>query len=1175
MSNVRALLLVAEAGRGKTHLLCDVARRRLQAGAPTVLLIGGQFNLNEPWAQMINLLGLSCSKEEFLGALETAAQASGMCAVIMIDALNEGLGKGLWKKHLAGILLTVSKFPWLSIAISVRTSYEDTIVPDGLVPARLIRVEHRGFSEHEYEATKTFFDYFGIQRPSVPLLVPEFRNPLFLKIFCQGLINYELTSVPRGLQGITAIFKFYIDSVNKKLSEEEYLNFNPKIPIVWRAVEALAAKLAEQGKTWLLIDEAQEAVDQVLPRNGYENSLFRHLLAEGVIAENRFYVGNAQRIEGIHFAYERFTDQLVAKYLLDTYLNLADPASSFALGTPLAKYVEDPLACAVHRGLIEAFAVQIPERVGKELTELVPSIQEVHGVMEAFIDSLVWRDPASIDGEVARNYINTYVLHESYLYDRLFNTLLTVASNPAHPFNADNLHRVLLQYELAARDAWWSTFLHEQSGAHDAVDQLVGWAWSVEDKTHIEDEAIRLYGITLAWFLTTANRFLRDRATKALVQLLTPRIHVLQSVLEAFIDVDDLYVSERLMAVAYGCAMRSEDNGALYGLATDIYTRVFREGHPPVHILLRDYARGVIETALQRGIALDVDLNKVRPPYTSTFPDDIPSEEELKAKYDNFGSVKQDREYAQAEIWSSVMGYGDFARYIIGTNHGSFKWSSRRLGEPAKPTRKERYAAFVASLTTRQKRTLERYQQLRRNVAFYLRLDPVRRQEDFGAEVTDEQLNEVLQAFDEHLRKQLGKKKSLRLSEDLLHFMDDPHADEFRFDLSLAQRWILHRVFELGWTAERFGQFDRYINYNDMRAAHKPERLGKKYQWIAYHEFLARVADNFFLRRDEWSEEQREEHYEGPWQDTSLRDIDPSWVLPRTQLTDTLGGFAPTWWAPGGMEENYRVTDREWVRDPNDLPAVEPLIAVTNPLDHSQWWNLDGAYSWETVPGMADDEARYPRRSLHYYLRSYVVKQSDADELYEWMKTQWRPSTHYVLPDSPSLYDVFFGEYFWAPAYLLQVSSYHRDRWAGDEEETGIPKPLYISTDYYSQADNGYDCSIEESIGVHLPSKWIADGMGLRWNGREGRFYDAAGRLIAFDPSVSSTGPSTLLINRERLRSYLNGRGYTMLWAVTGEKVVITGNIPGDDWPGRLNILGVYRMDGNSIRGELLTQLSR
>jgi hypothetical protein len=334
LSNLPALLLVGEAGRGKTHLLCDVARHRIEAGVPTVLLLGGQFNLNEPWSQITNLLGLSCTREEFLGALEAAAQAHRKRAIILVDALNEGQGKSLWKEHLAGILLTVSRSPWLGIAVSVRTSYEDLIVPQELVPSRLIRAEHYGFAEHEYEATKTFFDYFGIQQPRIPMLVPEFQNPLFLKIFCQGLKNSGLTSIPSGMQGITAILRFFLDSVNQKLSEPQYLNFNPKQLIVWRAVEALANHLAEQGQAWLLLEEAQQVIDQILPREGYENSLFRHLLSEGVVAENRFYIGDNQWREGVQFAYERFTDHLVAKYLLDAHLDINDPASSFAAGLP-------------------------------------------------------------------------------------------------------------------------------------------------------------------------------------------------------------------------------------------------------------------------------------------------------------------------------------------------------------------------------------------------------------------------------------------------------------------------------------------------------------------------------------------------------------------------------------------------------------------------------------------------------------------------------------------------------------------------------------------------------------------------------------------------------------------------------------------------------------------------
>jgi len=75
LANVPALLLVGDAGTGKTHLFCDVADQRLKRGLPTVVLLGEQFNNDEPWSQIIKLLGLSCSrKEELLGALESAGQ---------------------------------------------------------------------------------------------------------------------------------------------------------------------------------------------------------------------------------------------------------------------------------------------------------------------------------------------------------------------------------------------------------------------------------------------------------------------------------------------------------------------------------------------------------------------------------------------------------------------------------------------------------------------------------------------------------------------------------------------------------------------------------------------------------------------------------------------------------------------------------------------------------------------------------------------------------------------------------------------------------------------------------------------------------------------------------------------------------------------------------------------
>ncbi|RLB34230.1 MAG: ATP-binding protein, partial [Deltaproteobacteria bacterium] len=169
LSNVPALLIVGKAGKGKTHLFCDVAKQRISSGFPTVLLLGEQFNKDEPWSQIIKLLGLSCTRDEFLGALEAVAQARGARALILIDALNEGEGKNIWHKHLAGMLTTLSHYPWIGIAVSVRTSYENTVILEGLVPDRLIRKVHLGFVGHEYKAAKTFFNYYGIVLPSIPL----------------------------------------------------------------------------------------------------------------------------------------------------------------------------------------------------------------------------------------------------------------------------------------------------------------------------------------------------------------------------------------------------------------------------------------------------------------------------------------------------------------------------------------------------------------------------------------------------------------------------------------------------------------------------------------------------------------------------------------------------------------------------------------------------------------------------------------------------------------------------------------------------------------------------------------------------------------------------------------------------------------------------------------------
>jgi len=680
LANKPALLLVGDAGSGKTHLFCDVAKNRIQNNLPTVLLLGEQFNQDDPWSQIINQLRLSCqNRNEFLGALEAAAQARNSKAIIIIDALNEGEGKTLWKKHLAGMLAVLARYPRLAIAISVRSSYEQTVIPERLVQDKLVRVDHYGFAQHEYEATRTFFDFFGIERPSIPILTPEFQNPLFLKIFCKGLKKRGLTRVPTGLHGITAIFQFFIESVNKKLAQPEYLDFDEKQHFVLKAVKKVTKLMADKKRNWLPREETQPAVDAFLPRQGYEQSLFRNLISEGLLAEDMFWVENSkERIEGIRFPYERFADHLIAQYLLDKYLDPENPAKSFQIDQALGSLMKNEVELWKNRGIIEALCIQLPERIGKELIEVAPHCADCQSIKEASLDSIIWRNSKAVT-KATLNYINEYIITDEDNHHRFLDALLTVATNPVHPYNADFLHRTLINKKLAERDAWWSIYLHYQYGEHSAVDRIVDWAWSEEDKSHIDDEPIRLCGIALAWFLTTSNRFLRDRATKALVSLLTDRIHILRQIIPKFLEINDPYVLERLFAVAYGCAMRSNDDNAIEELAKDVYEWIFKDGTPPPHILLRDYSRGVIEVAVHRGIKLDIDIEKKRPPYKSEWLEEIPDEEELRKRY-------KKQEYRS--IWSSLMynfdGFpADFGNSEV--NSSLSDWSSRILGSQRIP----------------------------------------------------------------------------------------------------------------------------------------------------------------------------------------------------------------------------------------------------------------------------------------------------------------------------------------------------------------------------------------------------------------------------------------------------------------------------------------------------------
>ena len=949
LANNPALLLVGRPGSGKTHLFCDVAARRISNGYPTVILLGEQFSAAEPWKQIIELLKLNCTREEFLGALDAAASASGTRALIFIDALNEGEGQKIWNKHLPGILSYLENYPRIGIAVSVRSSYENAIIPDSLkLQQKIITEEHHGFQEHEYEAANRFFAHFGIT-PSVPLLFPEFSTPQFLLLFCKSVKNKNLSQIPTGLHGITSIFSFHLDSVNQKLARPEYLDFDVLDRLVQRATEQIARKMFETEHRWLARETARETIDASLPGREYNRSLFRHMLAEGILAEDVIYSKKGAPTDVIRFSYERFADHYIAKLMLDTHLTGKDPTDAFLPDRPLGSLFKDNYW--KNQGLIEALCVQVPEHINEELPNLLPaSSKSQHFIRAAQIESFLWRARTAFNDSTTK-YINDELLRYKGSAQQFWNVVITLAPIPGHPLNADALHKNLSRFSLADRDAWWSTFIHEQYQTQSAIDRLIDWTWSPLREHHMNRDAAALFATALAWMLTSSNRFLRDTATKSLVRLIDIRIDVLLLLLEKFKLVNDPYVIERLCAVSYGCAMKARGSVDLSALGMFFYDWIFKSGMPYVHLLVRDYARGVIEAASASGAKLNVDLSKTRPPYQSEWPQQIPSKEDMEAKYGWTKEGMADNEWARHSIYSSVLGFGDFARYVIGTNSGSFEWSSIPLGKRPRVSRREKHDIFITGLKGAQLKAWDRLQAIEWGATIEHLVDgrdktiPKPTKTSFSEKAMAVQ--KAQKAFEATLsRSELSKYKC-----DVLNYRERSRDDAERFDLSIAQRWILQRVFDLGWSVEKFGEFDRNVNARMYRRdAAKAERIGKKYQWIAYHEFLALVADHFEFGNSLFSDSDKK--YEGPWQ-FSGRDIDPSCTMRELPGPKEKHN---AWWCPlNTYPFDSEIPSKAWLGSKADLPPIPPFLDVVNPKDGSHWLVLESYPEWQEDAPESDE----------------------------------------------------------------------------------------------------------------------------------------------------------------------------------------------------------------------------
>ena len=506
---------------GKSHLMADVVLRREKEKQMSLLFLGQKFITDEdPLTQMMKMLHFSGTSDELLEMLEAKAETTGHRIVIFIDAINEGHGLAIWPNNIRSFIDQIRRHPWLGLVLSIRTSYQPAILPrEEFGYDYCVTAWHHGFGINTQKAVQLFFKEYDLFYPTVPFLNPEFRNPLFLRLFCEGMKNNGYRKIPDGIRGITSVMNLFFEGVEKSLRKEK--RYPTTIKVVEKAVRKIIAYTTKEGRHEMPIDKAVELLSDICPRVFVEGELLDCLISEGVFSKNIFYKDDGIYGECIYLTYERFENMLQAAYLIDELQYDAEALENYV------RTVKSPV-----NGLLESLAILLPERKGTELYDALPNFRRRKAVVFAVLSSLKWRDENTIDSHLDAYFAE--FMDEDQFRDVLVGTVMEIGYYARNYYNADYLHKMLAPMPLADRDAMWiPTLSHIYGGFNNRkIEEIINWAWNESDEVDIDEKSVELGAILLSWFLASTNRQLRDTATKALVQLLHNRMLVLVPLLE-------------------------------------------------------------------------------------------------------------------------------------------------------------------------------------------------------------------------------------------------------------------------------------------------------------------------------------------------------------------------------------------------------------------------------------------------------------------------------------------------------------------------------------------------------------------------------------------------------------------------------------------------------------------
>lgn len=647
------MVLYGKGGIGKSHLMADTVVKHGQRKEYSVLLLGEDF----PKDALIHIripqiLDLPYSVNQIFTRMNQLAKEKHIRILFMIDALNEGGGRELWRSHLPGLLQTVAKYQWIGLAVSVRTDFMPDMISDDVIRKfHITRIEHVGLGRMADEAIRKYFEAYGIDIRVMPYIPEEFHNPLFLRMFCEG---YDETENGTEMKVTTIqIYGNYIRSINKKLSA--VYEYSRELPVLDEILEAFVRRSYREGeRNKLRKKDAVGLVAEIAGKYQIRTTIYDSLISEGILTDEI----DPDREEYVRVTYERLADHIYAKIWVDAIIHQETEHAG------LIGKIDQP-------GVVYELTILLAEQ-GIELYECFPELRDRDEIIDAFLEGIVWRNDKALYSEGTKRFAEDILKaadQDARKAGRVLDSLVRVAVRPGHPFNAAFLHDYLAELTMPERDGRYMSLFWQWCQEDGAVRRMIDWMernlFLPKPEIELQEEDRYLMAVILLWMTVTTDTRLYNELGAVLCTLLRGHSRVMIRLIGTFHKVDDPYVLAMLYAVGLGVILYEKSEEMIRLLGKTVYSVFYIQDKVVVDIMVRDYARSIVLYAVRCGGLQNISMERVNGPFSDSFPD-IPGDEELEGYKNRFRDSKGVSSilYSMQVDWKGGW-YGDFGRYVF------------------------------------------------------------------------------------------------------------------------------------------------------------------------------------------------------------------------------------------------------------------------------------------------------------------------------------------------------------------------------------------------------------------------------------------------------------------------------------------------------------------------------